>query len=43
LCVVLIGFALLPIVYLWIVVRCAVGLSRLLRNEPVLRPESWTI
>lgn len=43
LCALLIGFALLPFVFLWFVVRCAVGLMRLFRNEPVPVPETWTI
>lgn len=43
LCVLLIGFALLPVVFLWFVVRCAVGLMRLMRNEAMPRPETWTI
>ena len=43
LCALLIGFALLPFVFLWFIVRCAVGLMRLFRNEPIPRPETWTI
>ena len=43
LCALLIGFALLPLVFVWFVVRCAVGLMRLFRNEPIARPETWTI
>jgi len=43
LCVVLVGFVLLPIVFVWLVVRCALGLMRLVRNEPIARPASWTI
>ncbi len=43
LCFLLIGFALLPLVFLWFVVRCAVGLMRLFRNEPIPVPETWTI
>jgi uncharacterized membrane protein len=43
LCALLIGFALLPLVFLWFVVRCAVGLMRLFRSEPVPHPETWTI
>ncbi len=43
LCVVLVGFVLLPIVFIWLVVRCALGLMRLVRNEPIARPASWTI
>lgn len=43
LCVVLIGIALLPLVFLWFIVRCAVGLMRLFRNEAIPHPETWTI
>jgi uncharacterized membrane protein len=40
--VVLIGIPMLFAVWVWFVVRCALGLSRLLRNEPYPTPESWT-
>jgi uncharacterized membrane protein len=43
LCVVLVGFVLLPVVFIWLVVRCAIGLTRLVRSEPVARPLSWTL
>jgi uncharacterized membrane protein len=43
LCVVLIGIPLLFAAMVWFIVRCALGLSRLLRNEPYPTPESWTI
>ena len=43
LCALLIGFALLPLVFLWFVVRCAVGLMRLFSGEVIARPESWLI
>jgi uncharacterized membrane protein len=43
LCLVLIGFLLLPLVFIWLVVRCAIGLMRLVRNEAIARPMSWTI
>ena len=43
LCVVLIGIPLLLATAVWYIVRCAVGLSRLLRNEPYPTPESWTL
>jgi uncharacterized membrane protein len=42
LCVVLIGFVLVPAVVVWYIVRCALGLSRLMRAEPYPTPESWT-
>ena len=41
LCVVLIGFVLLLGVLAWYIVRCALGLNRLLRREPYPNPESW--
>ena len=43
LCALLIGFALLPVVFLWFIVRCAVGLMRLFRSEAIPNPETWTI
>jgi uncharacterized membrane protein len=39
----LIGFVLVPAVCVWFIVRCAVGLNYLLKNEPYPRPETWTI
>jgi uncharacterized membrane protein len=41
--IVLIGIPMLLAVWIWFIVRCALGLSRLLRNEPYPTPESWTI
>jgi len=41
--VVLIGIPLLVAVWVWFIVRCALGLSRLLRNEPYPTPLSWTV
>ena len=43
LCVVLIGFVLLPVVVIWFIVRCALGLARLSRRQPYPTPGSWTI
>ncbi len=43
LCIVVIGIPLLLATWIWFVVRCALGLSRLLRNEPYPTPESWTV
>ena len=43
LCVILIGVPLLIASFIWYIVRCAMGLSRLLRNEPYPTPESWTV
>jgi uncharacterized membrane protein len=43
LCIVLIGIPLLLATMVWFIVRCALGISRLLRNEPYPTPESWTV
>jgi uncharacterized membrane protein len=43
LCIMLIGIALLPLVFLWFVVRCAVGLMRLFRSDAIPHPDTWTI
>jgi uncharacterized membrane protein len=43
LCVVLIGFALLPVVAVWFIVRCALGLVRLSQRQPYPNPQSWMI
>ena len=41
LCVVLIGFLLILATVVWFVIRCALGLNRLLRREAYPDPESW--
>ena len=43
LCFILIGFPLLLATWIWFIVRCALGISRLLRNEAYPTPESWTV
>jgi uncharacterized membrane protein len=43
LCVALIGIPLLAVAFLWFIVRCAVGLMRLFRNEAIAHPDTWTI
>ena len=43
LCIVLIGIPMLLATWIWFIVRCALGLSRLLRNEAYPTPQSWTI
>lgn len=43
LCIILIGIPLLMAAWIWFVVRCALGLSRLLRSEAYPTPESWTV
>ena len=40
--VILIGFAMAPAVVVFFIVRCALGLNRLLKNEPYPTPETWT-
>jgi uncharacterized membrane protein len=42
LCLILIGFLLVPLVVVWYIVRCALGLARLMRNEPYPNPGTWT-
>ncbi len=41
LCVVLIGIPLLLATMAWFLIRCALGLSRLMRREPYPTPEGW--
>jgi uncharacterized membrane protein len=41
LCFVLIGFPLLLAVFVWYVVRCALGIDRLLKREARPNPQSW--
>jgi uncharacterized membrane protein len=43
LCFILIGFPLLFATWVWFIVRCALGLSRLLRTEAYPTPESWLV
>jgi uncharacterized membrane protein len=40
---ILIGVPMLLAVAVWYVVRCALGISRLLKNEPYPTPESWVL
>ena len=40
---VLIGFALFALLWLWFVIRCAVGVARLIRREPIANPTTWLI
>jgi uncharacterized membrane protein len=40
---ILIGFLILPLVAVWYIVRCAVGLSRLLNNEAYPTPQNWIV
>ena len=35
------GFLLIPLWYIWIIVRCARGMKYLARGEPHLDPKSW--
>jgi uncharacterized membrane protein len=41
--IILIGIPLLLAAWIWFIVRCALGLSRLLRAEAYPTPESWTV
>ncbi len=41
--VILIGFPMIVAVWVWFIVRCALGLARLARNEAYPTPESWTV
>ena len=41
LCVVLIGIPLLFATMAWFIIRCTLGLSRLMRREPYPTPEGW--
>ncbi len=41
--VVLIGIPMILAVLVWFIVRCALGLSRLLRNEAYPTPQSWIV
>lgn len=43
LCLMLIGFVLIPVVLIWYVVRCALGLSRLMRGEAYPTPRGWIV
>jgi uncharacterized membrane protein len=43
LCLILIGIPLLLATWIWFIVRCALGLSRLLRAEAYPTPESWVV
>ncbi|MHB8529653.1 MAG: DUF4870 family protein [Caulobacteraceae bacterium] len=40
--VLLIGFLLIPVVIIWYIIRCALGLDRLMKREAYPTPESWT-
>ncbi|HEV2364082.1 MAG TPA: DUF4870 domain-containing protein [Caulobacteraceae bacterium] len=42
LCVLLIGFILVPLVVVWYIVRLALGIDRLMKRQPYPTPESWT-
>jgi uncharacterized membrane protein len=41
--IIVIGVLLIPAVYVWFVIRCILGISRLTRNEPYPAPQSWLI
>lgn len=39
----LIGFVLIPVVIIWYIVRCALGLARLMRAEAYPTPRGWIV
>ena len=41
-CLLLIGFVLVPLVIIWFIIRCALGLNHLMKNQAYPTPESWT-
>ena len=41
LCVILIGFVLMIATIVWWIVRCALGLNRLMLREPYPNPQAW--
>lgn len=43
LCVIMIGFALLPLLLIWYIIRCALGLARLMRAEAYANPTTWWV
>jgi uncharacterized membrane protein len=43
LCLILIGIPLLVATWVWFIVRCALGLARLSRNEPYPTPNNWLV
>jgi uncharacterized membrane protein len=43
LCFVGVGFLLLLVTMIWFVVRCAVGLDRLMKREAYPTPDSWIV
>lgn len=43
LCFLLIGLPLMLAAIVWYIVRCALGLDRLLKRQPYPQPESWLV
>ena len=39
----LVGAVSWAFLWLWFVIRCAVGIARLLRREPIANPTTWLI
>ena len=37
------GFLILGATAIWFIVRCALGINQLMKNEAYPRPESWTV
>ncbi|HEY5107448.1 MAG TPA: hypothetical protein VII73_11875 [Caulobacteraceae bacterium] len=42
-CLLLVGFVLVPVVIVWFIIRCALGINYLMKNQPYPTPQSWTI
>jgi uncharacterized membrane protein len=38
-----VGFVILPAVWVWVAVRCILGLSWLLKGQPYPTPRNWMI
>jgi uncharacterized membrane protein len=43
LCFLLIGFLLLFATFVWFVVRCAMGIDKLVKREPYPNPQAWIV
>ncbi len=39
--IIVIGIVLVPLCLIWWLIRTAKGLKSLMRNEPIVRPETW--
>ena len=41
LCMIFIGLFLIPVLLIWFIVRCVIGLNRLTKKQPIGDPTSW--